>query len=358
MTSGPHRPGWAPQERRDLSHVAAVVVEWIEACDSPLYAHLAREIAADAQMLTLVSRIENVPPLNILFASVKLALREDDALAAWYPHLAGSDARPVDDGVYQVFRTFALERAEQIERAGRERRTQTNEVGRAAAILPWVVREADRVVAQARLDPGSPVHLVDLGTSAGLNLCLDRFDYDYSGTMVHTRNPASARVTLACDNLGGFALPSAPPGVGERVGLDLAPLDASDPDAAAWLEALVWPEHQDRLERLRAALAIRRETPVRLVAGDATRTLAALADELPPGPAIVFHTVMAYQLDAQQLARLDDAVAVLAATRPVARVALEPMEISHRPLVRVGLRWPDAESVAKAHAHGRWLDRV
>lgn len=192
-------------------------------------------------------------------------------------------------------------------------------MGRAAAILPWLASEAERVV---------------------------------------TGNPASARVTLVCDNRGGFALPTAPPVVGERVGLDLAPLDVTDPDAAAWLEALVWPEHQDRLERLRAAIQIRRETPVRLIAGDATRTLAALADELPPGPAVVFHTMMAYQLDDASRTALDDAVAALAASRPVARVAAEAVEVSHRPQVRVGLRWSDAEPVAMAHAHGRWLERA
>jgi len=352
------RPGWVPQEMRDLAHVAAVVREWLDACDSPLYAHLAREIAGDPDMLALLARIDNVPPLNILFAAVKLAVRPEDALAAWYPHLAGDDARPVDGAVYQAFRGFALERAEEIEHAGRTRRTQTNEVGRAAAILPWLASEAERIVAEAGLPAGSPVLLVDVGASAGLNLCLDRFDYDYTGERVVTGNPASARVTLVCDNRGGFALPAAPPVVGERVGLDLAPLDVTDPDAAAWLEALVWPEHQDRLERLRAAIQIRRETPVRLIAGDATRTLAALADELPPGPAVVFHTMMAYQLDDASRTALDDAVAALAASRPVARVAAEAVEVSHRPQVRVGLRWSDAEPVAMAHAHGRWLERA
>jgi hypothetical protein len=165
-------------------------------------------------------------------------------------------------------------------------------------------------------------------------------------------------LALECENKGAFALPDAPPAIGARIGLDLDPLDATAPADAAWLEALVWPEHHERLERLRAAIAIRRETEVTMIAGDATRTLRELESILPPGPVLIFHTVMAYQLDADQQAALDEAVAALAAVRPVARVALEPLGITKRPEVRVGLRLADAEVVARAHAHGRWLERA
>ncbi|MFO7244476.1 MAG: hypothetical protein DIU73_006295, partial [Actinomycetes bacterium] len=56
MSASRHRPGWSADERRDLAHVAAVVREWLDACDSPLYAHLAREIAGDPDMLALLAR--------------------------------------------------------------------------------------------------------------------------------------------------------------------------------------------------------------------------------------------------------------------------------------------------------------
>ena len=352
------RPGWSEAERRDRDHVSRVAREWVEACDSPLYVHLALECAEDPRMLDLIGRIDNVPPLNLLFGAVKLSLDVADPLAQWYPHLAGADARPVDADAFPAFRDFALERADWIAEVGRTRRTQTNEVGRCAAILPWLVTEASRITADAGLPPGSPVHLVDVGASAGLNLCLDRFDYDYGGAVVAARNPGSARVVLECENRGGFALPDAPPAIGARIGLDLEPLDATDPGDAAWLEALVWPEHQERLERLRAAIALRRETELTMVAGDATRTLASLAASLPPGPILVFHTIMAYQLDEPQQVALDAAVAALASSRPVARIALEPVGITKRPEVRIGLRLADAEVVARAHAHGRWLEQA
>ena len=49
----------------------------------------------------------------------------------------------------------------------------------------------------------------------------------------------------------------------------------------AWLETLVWPEHTDRLARLRAAIMIAAEQKPRLVKGDLRTDLAALAREAP-----------------------------------------------------------------------------
>lgn len=348
------RPGWSLEERRDLQHVAAVVTEWIEACDSPLYVHFARECAADQDLLALIARIDNVPPMNLLFGAVKLSLTTDDALAEWYPHLAGEAARAFEPHAFQAFRAYVLEHAALIEEVGRTRRTQTNEVGRAAALMPWIAAEAQRLN-HVSGTPGGPVHVVDVGASAGLNLCLDRFDYNYSGHVVASRAPAS-RVVLECDNRGGFTMPAAPPAVGHRIGLDLAPVSVADPAQAAWLEALVWPGHEDRLARLRAAIAIRLETDVTMVAGDAAHTLAGLDSVLPPGPVVVFHSVMAYQLDQAQRSGLDDAVADLASSRPVARVSMEPLGITKQPQIRVGLRLDDATVVASAHPHGRWID--
>ena len=343
-------PRWRADDRYDLDQVAHSVVTWIDsALDSPLYVYLASRIADDPQMLALVGAIANTPPLNLLFGGVKLGLTAADPLAAWYPHLAGPDSRRPDDDAYAAFRAHALERSADLIEAGATRRTQTNEAGRAAAILPWMVEAAGAWP--------EPVHLVDIGASAGLNLCLDRFDYDYGDHYVPALNPASTALTLQCENRGAFALPQSAPSVATRTGLDLAPVDATDADAAAWLEALVWPEHTDRLGRLRAALAIRRDTDVRMVAGDAALTLLEVEAGLPPGPMLVFHTVMAYQLEATQLHAIEAALAEVAARRPVARVAMEPVRGAGYQHIQVGLTLGSADVRASAHAHGRWIDR-
>ena len=65
-------------------------------------------------MLELIARIDNVPPMNLLFGAVKMALTPADAVAAWYPHLAGAGVRQPDDEAYAAFRAFALEHAHSL----------------------------------------------------------------------------------------------------------------------------------------------------------------------------------------------------------------------------------------------------
>ena len=84
-----------------------------------------------------------------------------------------------------------------------------------------------------------------------------------------------------------------------RAGLDLNPLDVTDPADLAWLEALIWPEHAHRRARLRAAAALAAAEPPLLVRGDLVDDLPALAAQAPAGATlVVFHTSVLYQVPA------------------------------------------------------------
>jgi hypothetical protein len=317
-------------DRGTREGVVAEIHGWMRAAtDSPIYTRLAGEIAQDPALLDVVARIDNVPPMNLLFGAVQL--------------LRGG---PLPDLPYGEFRDFVLAHEQHIVEIGCTRRTQTNEARRCAVILPFVA------TAVAGFGDGPRVHAIDIGTSAGLNLCLDRFAYDYGGGVV-----GHSALTLTCDNRGGFALPAVVPQFASRTGLDLSPVDVNDPDAVAWLEALVWPEHTERLERLRAAIAIRRQTPVDMVAGDALETLSGVVRSLPAGePVLIFHTIALYQLSQERQDVLDNLVADLARERPLARVSFEPRPGAASPLIHMGARPYENPALASGHHHGAWID--
>jgi len=315
-------------DRGTREGVSAEIRAWMRAAtDSPIYTRLANEIAVDPALLDVVARIDNVPPMNLLFGAVQF--------------LRGG---PLPDLPYAEFREFVLANEAEIVDVGCTRRTQTNEARRCAVVLPFVAN------AVAGLG-GGPVHAIDIGASAGLNLCLDHFSYDYGDGVI-----GDGALTLACENRGGFALPDAVPTFATRTGLDLAPVDIDDPTAVAWLEALVWPEHRERLQRLRDAVAIRRETPVAMVAGDALETLPDVVRALPDGPVLLFHTIALYQLPAEAQARLDDLIVELATSRPLARISFEPRPGSVSPLVHAGVRPYESPALASGHHHGAWID--
>lgn len=172
-----------------------------------------------------------------------------------------------------------------------ERATQTNEVGRLATLLP----------AFASVSGGGPVGLLEVGASAGLCLHPDRWSYSWT-TDHGTVSVGSAVPTLRADVSGPAPLPEEVPEVVWRAGIDLNPLDAADPDTCRWLLTLVWPEHEDRRERLEQALDLARREPTELRRGDLLRELPDLVAEalaaLPDGGRLlVFHSAVIAYLD-------------------------------------------------------------
>ena len=57
-------------------------------------------------------------------------------------------------------------------------------------------------------------------------------------------------------------------------GIDREPIAIDDEEQTRWLMACVWPDQHDRFQRLRAAIDIARDEPVRVIAGDAVESLA------------------------------------------------------------------------------------
>lgn len=105
-------------------------------------------------------------------------------------------------------------------------------------------------------------------------------------------------VLLDCEVTGPVPLPDRLPEVVWRAGIDLNPLDVGRAADVAWLDALIWPEHDDRRARLHAAVQLAKAEPVELVSGDLLAGLEALVDRAPAGASVVvFHTAVLAYLD-------------------------------------------------------------
>jgi hypothetical protein len=118
-----------------------------------------------------------------------------------------------------------------VNRALRERAVQTNETTRAVAWL-WPAHLL------SLLGERGPMALIDLGTSAGLNLVADDLPEPWV-------DEHEVPITLA----------PRPP-IALRLGLDVAPLDVRRTDDAMWLRACVWPSDRMRLARLDQAIRV------------------------------------------------------------------------------------------------------
>jgi len=222
---------------------------------------------------------------------------------------------------------------------------QTNEAGRAAPLASGMA------VVAARAGGGMPLRLLEIGSSAGLNLRLDRYWYQADGRGWGERTSPVQFVDVWDDGEPPFDSQVA---VASRRGCDIAPIDITRPGADLRLLSFVWPGQTDRFERLEAALAIARDMPVDIDAQPVTTWLPEqLATTVPGATTIVFHSVMWQYLsdpDRVTVERvLSEAGARATRDAPLAWVRLEPPpRITHNEL-RLTM-WPDGDEVLLATA--------
>jgi len=354
--------------------------------DSPVYEAICLGAADEPEVLALM---DEAPPRqrrpNLLLAAVHYLLlggvddplaTHYDTVAAWRadPHRPASPAAGPDptDGpfdpaaVFDDFVGFCRRHRDDLVPLLATRATQTNEVGRCAALLP-----AFCTVAGAH---GRALALVDLGASAGLNLLFDHYAYDY-GAAGTAGDPAST-VRLSCEVRAGELPTLGLPDIAFRTGLDEHPVAVTDQDGCLWLLACQWPGHLERFLRMRDALDLARRipSPPEVHRGDFIDDLGSLVDRVPAGPHLcLYHSWAASYLSHERQHDLAEAVHALAVRRPLSWLFAEsPSEtpgLPH-PAVPVGgdaryatalvlVDWdggqPHARRLADMHPHGRWL---
>jgi hypothetical protein len=308
---------------------------------SPLYAQLVEVVADDPELLRVINRIEHRPPPNLLFAAIQHLLMDgaDPGLAAYYRSLVDEPLPPT--GVGPVFRAFVLGHEDRIVEMANTRHTQTNECRRCVALLPLVM-----------MAPFHRFHLVDVGASAGLNLGLDRYHYRFDDL---EWGPASP-VVLTAESRG--VTPSLHEiEVLSRIGLDLNPLPPGDSEARRWLDALIWPEHEERRSRLRQALGFVSGLPLQMIAGDALTTLPRALDSLPgDDPAVVMNSFSFAQFGPEGRAEIEAISGRARERRPVFRATMELFDASDDWARLVIDDGSGPETVGQAHPHGEWIE--
>jgi hypothetical protein len=168
---------------------------------------------------------------------------------------------------------------------------------------------------------------------------MDRFEYHYrdigrAGTLGSPCRMTADVVDRTLDAGGspGFAVPATPPVVKERVGLELHPVSLHA-DTLAWMRAFHFGSSESRFD---AALAIRKQTRVRLVEGDASRTLTKGVSSIAAGHVpVVFHTSTAYQMSQAVHERLATRLASLALRRRIFYMTLAEETARRGALLRV-----------------------
>lgn len=234
---------------------------------------------------------------------------------------------------------------------------QTNEVGRAAALLPGLL-------AISR-ETGLPISLNEVGSSAGLNLCLDHFYYNFGDG--HDWGDPYAKVHLYPH------MRSDPPwlkgtlNIASRQGCDIAPVNLEDAQSRLRLNAYVWPDANEsqiqRRKRLNGAMEIARTLRPSLCQMDAAKFVELQLKSRPEGQAFVLmHSVVWQYLPIQTQKTIEALLEQFGRhctdRDPIYWLRLEGLgggEPNARLLLK---RWPanTTQKLAQSCFHASWLN--
>jgi hypothetical protein len=231
---------------------------------------------------------------------------------------------------------------------------QTNEAGRSSnfiAAMLWLAGQG--------LPPR--FECLEIGSSAGINLMIDRYFYDLGGVKV---GPEADPVMRFTPEWRGPPPPDRAIEIASLKGCDVAPLDLTDPAQALKLEAYIWPEHTVRFERLEAAIAaakVKKPNLVRMNAADFVEQQLALP-QAEGTTRVLMHSIVMQYVPEDQRQRIRAAMEAQGARatpeRALAWISLE----GNRTLLNHGLEvryWPggaEPHLLAAAHAHGAWIE--
>jgi len=260
---------------------------WCRALGSPLTADLCLAFAEDFEAGGPVYALASDWPTNPRKDALALRLAgylhhavltgDAPALADAYP--ARNPAWTLSE-IWPLARDWIAAHTDDV-RAFLASPPQTNETRRSIALLPGFLDLAARY--------NKPMHLLELGASAGLNQNWDRYGYE---TESWTR-PGSSPVTVKTawdapvpEHLG------ANPRVVSRAACDLSPINLHDPAEAIRLKSYTWADQTERLKRLDAAIELARETNITVEQAEASAWLARKLADRPSGAlTVIFHSV-------------------------------------------------------------------
>lgn len=229
---------------------------------------------------------------------------------------------------------------------------QTNESGRSSSFIAGLHWLAGRVVPHFELN--------EIGSSAGMNLLIERYRYDLADVV---SGPESSALTIRPE-WRGPPPPDTPFTITSIQGSDIDPIDVRDEAAANRLMAYVWPEAPVRFQRMEAGIAMIRDDPVNLVAADAADwvEMRLAQPQEPNSTRILMHSIVwQYLPDESQrriTAAMDVAGAAATSERPLAWLSLETNRATFRHELTVRY-WPGdgaTHLLGEAQAHGAWVN--
>ena len=315
---------------------------------SELYEYLALKIAKDNELLDLCTYARQGQPVpNLLFGAAHFLLLKgnEHKLKEFYPSLISNPKPPI--GSFEYFKDFCLLNINKIIQILQTKLVQTNEVRRCGYLYPifsFIYEKTKK-----------PLALIEIGTSAGLQLLWDKYSYTINKNDLVGNLDSTLQISTECigDELP-FLKPTSPP-VSTRIGIDLNLVDLTNEKELLWLKALIWPEHKERLTLFEQAANYVVDAPIQFVEGDGVTLLKTFVDKIAMDQSIcIYHTHVANQMPIETRKSLLNMIESIGKNRDVFHIYNNIQDkYLHLDYYINGLE--HTQTIAETDGHGRWF---
>ncbi|NIK75238.1 hypothetical protein FHS15_000336 [Paenibacillus castaneae] len=316
---------------------------------SEWYEYISIHIAGDVEILEIASHARAGQPIpNLFFGAVHYLLLSgtDHKLGQYYASMVQTPKK-LDQQAYPHFKDFCLSNRSRIVSLLQNKLVQTNEVARCAYLYPsfcFIYKKALK-----------PLALIEIGTSAGLQLLWDKYSYTYHSDDLY--GDRHSKVIISSEIRGDkmpFLQKEIPP-VALRYGIDLHINDVNNKEDYVWLKSLIWPEHEDRRSLFEQAANCMKENHVQLIEENGVTFLPHIIEQIPHETAIcIFHTHVANQFPEQAKYELLHYINKIGKTRDVFHLYNNMWDSKlHLDYFISGREYN--ETVAETEGHGRWF---
>lgn len=250
---------------------------------SPLYYDLSTKIAQDEELISIASHCRYRQPMpNLFLAAVHYLLLQgkSNELANYYPSITPNFSQELP---FELFKQFCLQNKYEIIDLEQSKLVQTNSLNRAAYIMPII----------SNLFDGKEINIVDIGTSAGLTLNFDKYEYHYNNEYCFGKSPVKIRSEIREGILPYFTQPVK---INRKIGIDQNPLDLKIQENADWLKALIWADLTERIEKIEEAIKIAKQEKIQFEKSDKVQGFQEIIQSQEKQiPLVIYHTHALYQ---------------------------------------------------------------
>ncbi|WP_373605002.1 DUF2332 domain-containing protein [Bacillus sp. AFS017336] len=319
---------------------------------SSLYEYLSLKIAEDEEVLDLCSYAQDGQPVpNLLFGSVHYLLMsgKPHPLKEFYPSLV--DAPKGFKDSYLYFQNFCKKFRKEIIHLIQTKMVQTNEVRRCAYLYPcfsYIYKKVNK-----------PISLIEIGTSAGLQLLWDQYKYSYN-LSEELYGKLTSKVLIQSEvkdkTPAMLSLLDTAPPVVDRYGIDLHINNLSNEEDYLWLKALIWPEHIERRELFEKAVNCMKENEINLIEADGVKIIPEVVKQLSNDSILcIFHTHVANQIPVEGKQSLLQTVEDISKKRDVFHLYNNIWDRKlHMDYYIDGIKYEKV--VGETEGHGKWFE--